>query len=54
MAYFWVTHRLPEMADQGATANQVNAIAAIVNFRTDSYAARVANFEVINNRGNFN
>lgn len=53
-AYFWVTRRLPDIADQGATANQVNAITAIVNRNTDSYAARVANFEEIYNRGDFN
>jgi predicted chitinase len=52
-AYFWVTHRLPEVADQGATASQVDAITAIVNLHTGSYAERVTNFEKIINRGDF-
>ena len=53
-AYFWVAHRLPEVADQGPTANQVNAITAIVNLHTDSYAERVINFETIYSRGDLN
>jgi len=53
-AYFWVTRGLSKIADQGATENQVNAITAIVNLHTDSCAARVANFETINNRGDLN
>ncbi|RQR67610.1 glycoside hydrolase family 19 protein [Burkholderia sp. Bp9126] len=53
-AYFWVTHGLPEIADRGATENQVNAITEIVNKNTKSYAKRVENFETINGRGDFN
>lgn len=53
-AYFWVTRGLHQIADQGATANQVNAITAIVNLHTDSYGVRVTNFETINNWGDFN
>jgi predicted chitinase len=53
-AYFWVGNNLPSEADKGATAAQVNAITAIVNRYTDSYAARVDNFTTIYNRGDFN
>ena len=50
-AYFWVTHGLSRIADQGATAKEVRAITAIVNFYTSSYGARFANFKMINDRG---
>ncbi|WP_425496145.1 glycoside hydrolase family 19 protein, partial [Paraburkholderia solisilvae] len=53
-AYFWVAHELPAIADKGATADQVNAITRVVNSRTDSYEARVVNFQKINIRGDFN
>ncbi|CAE6724489.1 chitinase [Paraburkholderia haematera] len=53
-AYFWVGHNLPAEADKGASAAQVNAITAIVNLSTDSYAARVNNFNAIYGRGDFN
>ncbi|VWC14317.1 glycoside hydrolase family 19 protein [Burkholderia lata] len=53
-AYFWVTRGLPEIADRGATSDQVNAITAIVNKNTDSYGKRVKNFEEINGRGDLN
>jgi predicted chitinase len=53
-AYFWVGHNLPAEADKGASAAQVDAITAIVNLHTDSYAARVNNFNAIYNRGDFN
>jgi predicted chitinase len=53
-AYFWVANNLPTTADKGSTADQVNAITAIVNVHTDSYAARATNFDVIYNRGDFN
>ena len=53
-AYFWVTRGIPEIADKGAKANQVNAITAIVNKNTDSYAKRVANFEMLKSRGDLN
>ncbi|NTX26552.1 glycoside hydrolase family 19 protein [Burkholderia pyrrocinia] len=53
-AYFWVCRHLPDIADRGATANQVNAITAVVNKKTDSYANRVDNFERFRNRGDFN
>jgi predicted chitinase len=51
-AYFWVENNLPTLADKGATEAQVNTITAVVNFHTDSYVARVKNFETIYNRGN--
>jgi predicted chitinase len=50
-AYFWVKHNLAAKADEGPGAVQVNAITAIVNLRTDSYAARVNNFNAIHNLG---
>jgi len=53
-AYFWVDRALHEIADKGSTATQVNSITAIVNFHTDSYAARVNNFNSIKDRGDFN
>ncbi len=53
-AYFWVANGLPAIADRGTTATQVNEITAIVNRNTNSYAARVANFEQIWIRGDFN
>jgi predicted chitinase len=53
-AYFWISHNLPAEADKGASAAQVNAITAIVNLHTDSYAARVDNFNQIYNGGDFN
>ncbi|MDR5793603.1 chitinase, partial [Caballeronia sp. LZ008] len=53
-AYFWVANGLPAIADRGTTAMQVNEITAIVNRNTNSYAARVANFEQIWIRGDFN
>ncbi|RDK01853.1 glycoside hydrolase family 19 protein [Paraburkholderia lacunae] len=53
-AYFWVAHNLPAKADKGASAQQVNAITAIVNLNADSYAARVSNFNTIYSRGDFN
>jgi len=42
-----------ELADQGSTAEQVNAITAVVNLHTDSYGDRVENFQTIWNRGDF-
>ncbi|WP_227461267.1 glycoside hydrolase family 19 protein [Cupriavidus pauculus] len=53
-AYFWVDHALHEIADKGSTDAHVNSITAIVNFHTDSYAARVKNFNSIVDRGDFN
>ncbi|WP_260434203.1 glycoside hydrolase family 19 protein [Burkholderia anthina] len=53
-AYFWVSRQLPAIADRGATANQVDAITAVINKKTDSYAKRVENFEKINARGDLN
>lgn len=53
-AYFWISHNLPAEADKGASTAQVNAITAIVNLHTDSYAARVDNFNQIYNGGDFN
>ncbi|APR39609.1 glycoside hydrolase family 19 protein [Paraburkholderia sp. SOS3] len=53
-AYFWVSNGLANIADQGATSKQVDAITAIVNLYTDSYQARFKNFEVFYNRGDFN
>ncbi|MFM0550047.1 chitinase [Paraburkholderia sediminicola] len=53
-AYFWVAHNLPTEADRGGSAQQVNAITAIVNLNTDSYAARVSNFDTIYLRGDLN
>lgn len=52
-AFFWVSNDLPELADHGSGAPQVNAITAVVNLYTDSYAARVQNFQTIWNRGDF-
>ena len=52
-AFFWVTNHLPELADHGSMPAQVNAITAVVNLHTDSYAARVENFQAIWNRGDF-
>jgi predicted chitinase len=55
-AFFWVTKKLPEIADRGATGDQVDAITRIVNLHADrdSYAARVANFEDIIASGDLN
>ncbi|MGO4815577.1 hypothetical protein AB4156_39360 [Cupriavidus sp. 2MCAB6] len=53
-AYFWVDRNLPEKADQGETATQVNAITEVVNLHTDSYAARVENFNSIYSGGYLN
>ena len=53
-AFFWVDHNLHIEAEKGATPAQVNAITAIVNLHTDSYAARVDNFNEIYSYGDFN
>ena len=53
-AYFWVGHNLPAKADEGGEPKHVNAITAIVNFHTNSYGARVENFNTIYNRGDLN
>ncbi|WP_174977885.1 hypothetical protein [Pandoraea bronchicola] len=50
-AYFLVANRLPEIADQGETEVQVNAITAVVNKHTDSYEERTKNFETIQKNG---
>jgi predicted chitinase len=50
-AYFWVKHSLAVKADEGAGVDQVNAITKIVNLHTDSYVARVNNFNAIHNSG---
>lgn len=52
-AFFWVRHNLATEADKGAQAANVNAITSIVNLYTDSYGARVNNFDLINNQGIF-
>lgn len=52
-AFFWVSNNLANLADQGPGSDQVNAITAIVNFHTDSYAARVRNFRKIWEAGDF-
>ncbi|WP_429443931.1 glycoside hydrolase family 19 protein [Paraburkholderia sp. 40] len=53
-AYFWVDRNLAVEADKGSGAAQVNAITAIINLHTDSYASRVNNFNAIYTRGTFN
>ncbi|WP_082079552.1 glycoside hydrolase family 19 protein [Cupriavidus basilensis] len=53
-AYFWVDHNLHKKADEGSAAAHVNAITAVVNLHTNSYAARVDNFNAIYDRGDFN
>lgn len=53
-AYFWVSNRLFLEADKGSAPEHVNAITAIVNRYTGSYAQRVSNFNEIYNRGDFN
>lgn len=45
--FFWLRHRLYEIADQGATDSQVNSITAIINLHTDSYTNRRAHFKNI-------
>ena len=49
-AFFWVRHGLALKADKGPGESNVNAITAIVNLNTDSYAARVNNFNFIYSR----
>ncbi|UBM11615.1 glycoside hydrolase family 19 protein [Cupriavidus metallidurans] len=53
-AYFWIDNGLHKKADFGSTAKQVDDITRIVNFHTDSYMARVSNFNAIFSRGDFN
>ncbi|MGN6085039.1 glycoside hydrolase family 19 protein [Trinickia sp.] len=53
-AYFWVTNRLAEIADRGRASEHVDDITAVVNFNTDSYEARVSNFDLIDDWGGFN
>ncbi|CAJ0818168.1 chitinase [Ralstonia flaminis] len=50
-AYFWVQHALASKAEKGSQPEHVNAITAVVNLYTDSYAARVDNFNRIFNKG---
>lgn len=41
---FWLKFRLYDIADKGATGDQVDAITKVINKATDSYAARRAHF----------
>lgn len=41
---FWLKSRLYDIADRGATGDQVDAITKVINKATDSYAARRAHF----------
>jgi len=43
---FWMMNKLPEFADHGSTDDDVDNITKVVNLRTDSYAARRANFRI--------
>jgi putative chitinase len=43
---FWVMNKLPALADQGSTDDNVDSITKVVNLKTDSYAARRANFRI--------
>jgi len=52
--YFWLSGRLPEKADRGSDSSHVDDITEIVNFHTDSRAARVRNFEFIWSQGVLN
>ncbi|WP_369407771.1 glycoside hydrolase family 19 protein, partial [Trinickia terrae] len=51
--YFWISHQLPAIADEGATNAAVDKITAVINFHTDSYGARRDNFHSIWNSGIF-
>ena len=42
---FWLQHGLPSLAEHGSSGLHVDAITAIVNKSTDSYAARRENFQ---------
>ncbi len=44
--WFWVSHKLPQLADDGNTPEVVNKITAVINLYTDSYGSRRANFVV--------
>jgi predicted chitinase len=43
-AWFWLHHKLYEIADQGSSRKQVDAITSIINQHTDSYEARWNHF----------
>lgn len=42
---FWLQHGLQNLADQGSTPANVDAITAVINKSTNSYEARRANFQ---------
>ena len=42
---FWVQHGLPALADHGSSGLNVDAITAVINKGTNSYAQRRANFQ---------
>ena len=42
---FWVQHGLPALADHGSGPLNVDAITAVINKKTNSYAQRRANFQ---------
>ncbi|WP_237718216.1 chitinase [Cupriavidus sp. BIS7] len=45
--YYWLAHKLYEIADQGHGDTQVDAITALINKRTDSYENRRKHFQKI-------
>lgn len=42
---FWVLHGLPALADHGSAPLNVDAVTAVINKKTNSYAQRRANFQ---------
>ncbi len=51
--YFWISNRLPEVADKGSSDGIVDEITAVINLHTDSYGDRRKNFHAIWNLGLF-
>jgi len=41
---FWSLHKLPQLADKGEAAQDVDRITKVINAKTNSYADRRKNF----------